>query len=252
MHVARILLLFVFLPFNVLFSLDSALKKLNQNHDHGLWLDQFMHFKLPSNWFLIFHGVQRWGADYELLYNYQNELVLQYDLKKYWNLSSPIKRLSLGPGYNLTNSLRKNTKGIYHWVWVNKPIFETYFDFTTCKWQIQNRIRIEYHDFTRKNYLNFILYRYRLSFFTPWKWTSLKINPFFSNEWLFRKNSFNSAKSSGLVGGWYHNRVRIGVAMVLIKKRAKSFLYWQWRIVKHKPNQWKNTYQIGWIINLFF
>lgn len=235
-------------------SLSAEKDQLNKNNDHGLWLDQNMTVSLPSFWTLNFQAQQRWGDDYQLLYNLQYEGILHYDLSEAF-LCKSLNEFSWGAGYNYTEDFQKNTQNMRRWVGIHKPVLESISEFTIKKWKVNQRFRWEYHAFNKKDYINHALYRYRLIFFSPWKITCKNINPYVYNEWFFRKNSYGTSNPNGLVGGWFHNRVRVGVVADVIADRLTTNFYWQWRILKQPPGshpRWNNTYQVGWKLNWYF
>lgn len=58
--------------------------------------------------------------------------------------------------------------------------------------------------------------------------------------------------STGLVGCYYQNRFRFGIAASLYGENTTCALFWQWRANKEKPGVhpgWSNTYQIGLTMN---
>lgn len=236
---------------------SEKLAKLNSNNDHGYWLEENIDKKFNKEWVGKFHTEHRWGSNYSQLYHQEYELNFQYNLKEIFRClpRNLIESFTIGPAYNLTRALQKNTEEIYHWVWIKRSVAEMRLSSSIWGWSIKQRIRGEYYDYTKKHYEDHGLLRYRLEFYTPWKFGSYKINPYLSNEWFFRRNSYHSTTNpNGLVGGWYENRFRIGLALDLFKHLSNS-IYWQWLIRKQKPGtnpRWFNNYQFGLVTNLSF
>lgn len=231
-------------------SLNSGiLSELNANNDHGIWFSQTARHDLPQDWSVNLKLEQRLGANYKKFYNYQHEAVFQHII-----LKGSSYKLSIGPGFNATKTLKKNTHSVYHWVWDLRPILEAYLSCDLFQWSIRQRLRGEYHDYLRNHYKKYAIYRHRLGIYTPWKLTCLNINPFISNEWFFRNNSYSSSNTSGLVGGYYLNHFRVGFD-TSFSDSLRSTLAWQWRTTKQKPGThpgWHNTFQYCINIDLTF
>lgn len=244
-------LLFAVLLFpEMIIAESSTLKNLNANNDHGFWLENNLDTKIAKEWNLRFHNELRWGSHYRKFWYQEYLFVFQNDLKNYFNLSSKsaISKISLGPGFNATYQLHKNERGHFRWVLILKPLIEAQFDVTYCDWQFRQRIRGEFLFYCRGQYENHNIYRHRLVIQTPYKWTSWKINPFISNEWFFRKNTWHHSSGSGLVGGYYQNRLRFGVDLAPFHEKVNHTLYWQWRAEKQAPGShpsWSSTYVVG-------
>lgn len=236
---------------------DDILEQINSNNDRGFWFEQNIKKNTSNDGFIRFRCEQRWASDYRQLYYQEYEIHLQYDIKK--SLSKKIASLfmstTMGPSYNVTRLIQRNTLGIFHWVWLQKPMLEINLGSSFLGWVINQRIRGEYIAFTKKHYKNHGVARYRLEFYSPWKWTSWKINPYLSNEWFFRENTYHSISNPhGLVGGWHENRFRAGINLTLFKQLSTA-IYWQWLIRKQKPGtypKWFNNYMVSCAINFNF
>lgn len=234
---------------------SNTSNKLNANNDHGFWFEQNITGSLSKNWSFILHTEQHWGADYRQFYNHIYDLVLLDDITKLLGIAtdSMIKSFQVGGGYDLTDRIQKNTKGKFHWVLVRRSVIETHAMLLCRGWQVKQRLRGEYESFVRKHYINYALLRYRLIVNSPWKFTCWNVNPFFSNEFFIRKNTFNKNTQKGIVGGLYSNRFRIGINADIIANKFFTSLYWQWRLTKHRPGthpRWFKTYQIGLVFNV--
>lgn len=252
--IIQILLLTFFVFSSSLSAISRTLEHLNENHDHGFWFEQNINIQLPDHWFLELHANQYWGADYQLLWNHRYQAIFQYDLTPLLHLPPLIKSISIGPGYAAVEELHHNTREIYHWVWLNISIVEGNINLETQGWRIRNRLRGDYVTYTKKQYITHALFRYRLTIYTPWRFTQWNINPYLSNEWFFRRTVPSQTNHAGLQGGWYLNHFRVGLAADLCANLSTA-LYWQWRAVKHRPGthpRWFNTYQIGLIFNLSY
>ncbi|MBA3723114.1 MAG: DUF2490 domain-containing protein [Parachlamydiaceae bacterium] len=236
---------------------DDVLTKLNSNNDHGFWFEQNADLKLPSDFSLRLHGEQRWGSDYRKLWYQEYEFVLTYDVTKYFpkcpkGLFSLVK---LGPGFNETYVLSKNTRGIYHHVWINKPLIEAHWNSEWKEWKIKQRFRGEYHQYRKEHYHNHGIYRQRLAIYTPWKFTCWKINPYIQDEIFLRANTYSkNHHPTGLVGVLYENRFRVGLS-IDPWEHFNTTIFWQLRTTKQKPDvhpHWFKIYEIGLLLNLTY
>lgn len=234
---------------------DSILEKLNSNNDHGFWLENNFDTKLAPDWDFRFLNAFRWGSDYRKFYHQEYGFIFQNQLKKCLCIpeESAITKISIGPGFISAYQLQKNTLGHFRWVYVARPLIEANVDLKITKWQCKQRMRVEFHFYGRSHYENFNVYRHRLVVYTPWKFTSWNINPYLSNELFFRKNTVHG--SSGVVGGYYQNRFRIGIEMHPCSEKLSHALFWQWRLEKHRPGthpRWFNNYMIGLVTTANF
>ncbi len=233
----------------------DVLTKLNANNDHGIWTDQRVSIGLTQNLEFRYRMEQRLGANYQKYWFYDYEGVLQYNIIPLLpECFCKLTLLTIGPGFNVTNQFQKNTDSVYHWVWINRSVLETRiaFDFYNCS--IEQRIRGEYWEYTKKHYKDYALYRHRLTIFAPWKFTCLKFNPFIQNEWFLRNDTYSSTHTKGLVGGYYENRFHVGVNSTLTD-HIKTSLFWQWRALKQKPGThpgWYDNFHYCFDINLNF
>lgn len=221
--------LFFAIPFELL-------SQLNANHDRGFWLIQSFNHNFRKEWFSRLRFEQRWGDDYKKLHFQRYGAFLFYDFKprlekKGYFFSS---RLLVGPGCNFTRVLLHHNNRL-RWNWRTEPLVEAFF-LSSTKWKIGVRLRGEYiyHVNHSLQHRNHALGRFRLEIFSPWKLTQFKINPYLSNEWFYRKQTYSKNNPQGLVGGWFQNRFRAGVLFNIIEKLTTGF-FWQWVTIKNRP-----------------
>jgi hypothetical protein len=225
----------------------SILSQLNSHNDHGIWFIQTATVKLPCDWSVKFKTEERWGADYKKVWQYQFETVFQYNILKYFpQCCLKLSKLTIGPGYNSTWQLEKNTNSVWHWVRINRSILEANVAFTLGEWIIKQRLRGEYYDYTKHHYKDYGLYRHRLEICAPWKFTCYKLSPFISNEWFLRNDTYSSTHTHGLVGTYYQNRLRVGFINHIAECYDTS-IFWQWRASKQKPGT-----HPGWFYNYHY
>lgn len=241
-----------------LFAQNDILDALNANNDHGFWWENRIEKKLSKNWFFTFNANYRWGSYYRKLWYQEYIPIFHYDFTPLIHFRKPtiFTKFTFGPGYDQTYELRKNTEGVYHHIFVNKPLLEGNLFLTVQRWRLNQRMRPEYHYHCRSHYKNYLQYRHRLEVFTPWKFTKININPYLSNEWFFRKNSYSSTNHpKGHVGGYYQNRFRVCLRSELSQDLMFMDLFWQWRADRKPPNTdpcWFNTYAYGLFLKLSF
>ena len=240
---------------------SSKVARINSHNDHGVWLEESLNKKLAEDWSLYLQAEQRWASNSRLFYYHAYDSILQYSLKKeiirLFGISSEsvFKDASIGMGPSFVSEIRKSTQEKTKWIWIFRPILEFRINFEWRKWQINHRLRGEYHEYLASHYKKHALGRYRLAIYAPLKITSLQITPYVSNEWFFRVNSYHKTHPQGIVGGLYEIRFRIGLTASLFKDQVKPSLFWQWRPHKQKPGthpRWFNTYQLGIGLNFNF
>lgn len=235
-------------------NLNAKATHLNANNDHGFWLEENIIIKAAPDWTVKFHIEQRWGADYRLFWNQRTDFFLYHHCQRRLGLFPDlVKEVGIALGYGREFIIKKNTRGIHHWIGINKAIALVNMSLECFKWRVGQCIRWDYLAHTRKHYIDHAVYRYCMAFYTPWKWTKLQINPYFSDELFFRKNTYRRKTQKGLVGGWHQNRLKIGIRANLYTDKLSTQIYWQWRTIKHAPGthpRWFNTYQLGLAINL--
>lgn len=235
--------------------------QLNSNNDHGFWLTEDARSPLGENWSLQLHFSQRWGADYRLLWYQVYEAIFLYNItdkvQNYFDLAPDgmLKLFALGGGCSEIARIQKNTHGVFHWVWTTRPEVEVHFDLGWKGWLLRQRIRGEYQDYNSSHYKDYGDCRWRLILTSPWNFTCLKITPYINNEFFFRANTYHKSHPSGLVGGLYEDRFRVGFMANLWSDQLTTELYWQWRPLKQTPGThpgWFYTYQWGLTLVLAF
>lgn len=232
-------------------------ERINANNDRQFWIEQNFDKNFSNGYMLRLYFEQRWGSNYRIPFFNKAEIVFQYDLLKKLKLSpsNPIKNFFLGPGYHRTLAFGRNQRDQFHWRGINRFLIQSNLLASWKNWDLDNRNRLEYHQNTRPHYENFTAFRCRVQIATPWRWTTIKIRPFFSNEWFFREDTFKVTTRRGLVGNWYENRLRVGVMTDLYKGIFVPIFYWQWILRKTPPQtrpDWNNNYVFGVALNFSF
>jgi len=229
---------------------------INAQNDHGFWLEESISKKFESGLIQKLRFEQRWASNYRILYNQGYEFFLHYDVIQ--TLSKPFQSMFSevipGAGLRLSRLMRKNTRTVFHWVTLLRPMIEVQLTSILCEWKIKQRIRFEYINYLKQHYRDHAVGRYRLEIHTPWKWSQLKISPYMMNELFFRKNTYGRSHPNGQVGGMHENRFRVGLTFDLFE-HLSSTVYWQWITRKRKPEeypQWLYNYQIGLILDSRF
>lgn len=239
------------------YSLEE-LDQLNANNDTGIWAEQVISTELAEGLFYHLHIEQRWGSKARVLWYHEYEQVLEFDLTSRitsaFNLKNDhfFKYLFVGPGFSEYFLIEKNTKGVFHWVSVARPLLQADIITELFQCRISHHFRYEYQYYQATNYKKFGNARYRITIEAPWKFTCLKINPYISNEFFFRSGHFNSVTNpTGLVGGLYENRFRLGINANLADNFIFS-IHGQWRPIKSTITpRYFNTYDLGFFATLY-
>jgi hypothetical protein len=108
----------------------------------------------------------RWNEDAKEHYYTATEIELNYEMSSW---------LDAGLGYKEVFKRKKNA-----WEQENRPYAQIAVKGKLHEWKIKNRVRAEH----REKQGEAVHYRFRnkLTLKTPWKWTSLQINPFVADE----------------------------------------------------------------------
>lgn len=227
--------------------------KLNSNNDHGFWLYTDLRRDLGSNWTGLFRMEYRWGSNYELMWYQEYDLLFMYNVTKKFqeglNLCPNVfKDFLFGVGCAQISRIQKNTLGRFKWVWVTRPELVMSLTLNWSGWALKQRLKGECYAYNSPHYRDYGDLRWRINLIAPWKWTSLEISPYVSNEFFFRVNTFSKSDPQGLVGGLFEDRLRVGLTSTLISNKLFFDAWWQWRPLKQPKTthpRWFNTYQFG-------
>lgn len=231
--------------------ISSLQAGINSNNDTGVWTEEHIRATLPSNWIFFFSARQDFANHAKTFCNYQQEIIFHKDFTEKF---TALKQALLGVGCNETKRLQ-NADGKFRWISYTRPLIQSITIVPFFKWDIFNRVRLEYEVSHSRHFHSHAVFRYQVRISPPWFWTKLRINPYIFNEWFFRKNTYNQTTDKGLVGPWFQNRFRLGVNMTLIEKKLDSGLYLQWRAQKQRPQikpRWFNNYQLGLTATYFY
>lgn len=240
---------------------NTLANELNRPNDHGVWLEQVLKTKYEK-WIFSLHTEQRWGSNDQLLWYYEAEPSIQYDLTekmKDWchlcSNNSFLETVTIGPVFTQYQEIKKNTLGKFKWSSVSRPVLEGHVAFTWNGWELTNRIRAEYQNYNTSHYKDYANGRYRIAIYAPWKFSCFNIKPYLSNEFFLRMNTYHTTSPNGLVGGLYEDRFRVGLTADAWDDTLTGALYWQWRPLKQKPGthpHYYNTYAWGMFLALKF
>lgn len=260
-------LLLAMTPLESTCSAPGKAAKLNINNDEQLWLlENFKTYLTPCKdiWATV-EFEHRWGDDFHLFWYQGYELRLYKDLTKCaqgwldWKDccgENILKSVNVGIGIlEAQNIAKQQVGGCFLWTWVHKPTIELNFVLGWRDWKITNRIKDYYNHFGRTGYESFNEFRYRIEIYTPWKFTCWNINPYISNEFFLRPNSFHTTHPTGIVGGLYEDRLRAGIYLEPIKDKVAAQIYGQWRPLRQKPGthpRYFNTYAAGFALFVTF
>lgn len=257
-------LLFTILIYCLAFQIDAGMHvgHLNQNHDRGIWFEENFNSKIGKLGYTI-NITQRLGDNNRRLWFHKQWLMTYYDFSDsirdmlQFREDSLFKAFSFGPGLANVWAINRNTKGVFHWAHSYRPTLIAFLVHVYRGWQLEQRMVGEYNCFITSHYRKHAFYRHRMLLNPPWRWSSLGIGPFLSNEWFFR--SEDSKKENGVEtiiqsGPYFENRFRIGFTMQMSPTFAPQ-LWWQYRTIKQTPGNhplWRKTYQFGFSANFNF
>ena len=253
MRILQVCLIFLILSHEIFCATQEQLDHVNSNGDSGLWLEETLQFPLhpccnsenednSSEWLLTLHGEQRWASRFQVQWYSEYQELIQYDLadslKEWFSLDEAewFKKFYFGPGLIEYSQLEKQNfgPGLTKWVWAIRPIVQADIFLTYRGWDFKQRIRFERQMFLNPFYHDYSDLRVRFDFFAPWKGTCFQIQPFISNEFFFRKKTYNAVSNpTGILGGLYDDLVRVG----FISQLSDMFeleIYYQLRLIKQK------------------
>ena len=142
--------------------------------DTQLWLTFGASGKFTNNITGSIAEQFRYGDDGSELYYTETAILLAWDAKEW---------LTLGAGYN--ESQDRKDKTLYdangnevldtYWLYEHQPAAEVTFKGKSMGWKFDDRTRVEYR--MKEDTQDYFRYRNRVRLISPWKWTTLQINP---------------------------------------------------------------------------
>lgn len=230
---------------------------LYDNNDHGFWMDEKITVRLPKDWIFSFNPQERWQNDYKTYCDTEYEFNLIANITSKLDLypSSSVKNVNFGFAYTYIDELRNNTKGELGWTLINRYGLMLMITHKFGAWTITQRLRPQYEAFITKYHKSHGNFRYRLLLQSPWEWTTFKFNPYVSNEFFFRINTFHPSHPTGLVGGFFQNRFRIGLNYEIFKDKLFADSYFMIRSIKQRPGthpSWFNNWIWGLSLNYMY
>lgn len=219
----------------------------NNGGDTGIWLEQNMGVSISPKVNAFLQTQERWANDAKTYFATLLEGTLYYTLYE-TKEKNALKFISFGAGYNAKEELNSPRHSNLQWVWTSRYLLLSNIIFNLDKWELVKTLRFDYRVPHHKYLMKHSIFRYRVRINSPWKFSCYKFNPFFSNEWFFRENTYQISTKKGLVGNWHQNRFRTGLNGEFMSGSLLTTIYLQWRAVKQAPGSaraWNNTFQLG-------
>ena len=145
-----------------------------ESGDSQLWMTFAASGKFTNDISLYVYEQFRLGDDAGEYYYSETSFLLSWNAEKW---------LTLGAGF--TESQTKSGKTLYdakgnavldeYWLYEHQPEVEATFKGKVVDWKVEDRVRVEYR--MKEDTQDYFRYRNRIRLISPWKWTSLSINP---------------------------------------------------------------------------
>lgn len=195
----------------------SLLGVVNANGDYQFWQWNFIRNQISDQWAFYTCTEVRWGDNVSKAYYAYIQEQLIY---------TPAKWVSILPGYR--QAVRRVPSDSSHWILEYVPIADLIFTAKPSDWEIRQRNRFEYI-LSKQSKFSW-LYRNRLRFYIPRKWTSIQIRPFFDEEFFWRQGEgINEARVS--VGLQETYTSHIGSEIFYMARFQKSEPHWVYQNV---------------------
>lgn len=193
------------------------------NGDFQYWNTESIEVKFAKSWKIKLDEEFRFGGNAGDLYYTHADVGVAYSVNDYLEL-----------GANYRQIFQKKDKD-----W--DPTYQPHFNGTLkLNWQgfiLKDRNRFEYR--IRETDSASWRYRNRLSLDLPYKWTPLKIQPYFSDEIFY---DFEASEMN-------KNRVYVGVKMVFLKNLNGELYYMR---ESTKTKKWKEVNVLGTTLKVSF
>lgn len=197
-----------------------------ENGDFQIWNTEIQEFKVNKELKVAFDEEFRWGENASELYYWHFDAGLFYDINKYLNFGGGWREI-----YGLVKGKFHPESAPYGTVTLSLDVLGFKFD---------DRNRLEGHDYDYKD--DAITYRNKLGVKLPWKFTSIDIQPYASEEIFV---SFGGASR-----GFNQNRFSSGFSIKIIEN-LKAELYYMLQSSKPSKN-WINSNILGTKLKLVF
>jgi len=224
----------------ILISLIAFNAYAYKNGDFQIWNTDFEEFNIVKNFKIILEEEFRWCNNVRTFYYSHYDAGLFYDLNKYVNIGGGYRQI-----YELFSSADPKLTRF------NNNMMEDYSPYLTgtLSWDIagfkfDDRNRMEFNNLDHK--ADFWRYRNKLTMKAPWKFTSLEIQPYLSDE-VF-------VVFAGIPSDINQNRLSSGFVMTLTKQ-IKFDIYYMLQSVKlsvKNPSKWLNANVLGFKLKIAF
>lgn len=204
----------------LLFLAATASAYAYDNGDFQVWNTDVEEYSIDKASKIALEEEFRWGNDSREFFYQHYDLGYTRQLKKW---------LSLGGGYRQVLSLQKNK-----WLVENEPYITATLFWELKGFKLDSRNRLEYRHFDYQSDMGRYRNKFTLKF--PWKITKLEIQPFLSDEVMFRFGGTNQ---------FSENRAYSGV-MFGFGKNLKAEIYYMFNSVKSTTQgKWNGANVLG-------
>jgi hypothetical protein len=193
--------------------------------DFQAWNTDVQEFKINDNSKMAFEEEFRWGGDAKEFYYHH------YDLGFFYNLN---KNLNIGGGYRQVYELKRRK-----FKPENEPYLTLSLLWVSKGFKFEDRNRIEYRNFGYQ--ADSGRYRNKITVKTPWKFTSMAIQPYLSDEVFVGFGGTNQFNQNRLSSG----------ASVDLTKNIKGELYYMLQTTK-SSGKWIDANILGTKLKIAF
>ena len=172
----------------------------------------------------------RWREDKDKHFYYKHaQIGLEYKVNDYF---------SAGAAYRQVDENTKDPTG-EDWFTEYRPMVNLTGQYTLEGWKLKDRLRISYRvfDIDKDDVWRF---RNKFYIYSPWKFTSLKINPYVADEIFLEEHK----------PGIYRNRFYVGVGLKIVEHVGGGLFYlWQ---TDNKGDEWASFNVAGLQVKFSF
>jgi Protein of unknown function (DUF2490) len=205
----------------------SAFATLNGNNDFQIWNKDTLELRLMEQGDFYGEFDCRFGDDASKLYYKHVHLQFLYRYNSFF---------TIGPGYRWIYTLTNGKFAL-----TTSPLLDLIFSLSRNGWRLDARNRLQLLDPSKhaegdRRWL----FREKLYFFTPWKWTSWHLNPYVTEELFFEQTK-----------GFSQNRFYVGLAL-RPHRMVGGALFVMLRNLKNASHHWTHQYVLGMNFSLYF
>ncbi|MBN2068553.1 MAG: DUF2490 domain-containing protein [Opitutales bacterium] len=190
-----------------------------EDGDTQLWLKASAKLKVASSTTFVLEEEFKYGDDMSELYDKETLIMLDHKINDYF---------SIAYGYRHVVELSGNT-----WKDEDRPTLDFKFKQSASGWSFEERIRWEYR--MKQDSDEYSRYRVSVKAKSPWKFTSLALNPYVSVESNYSDKDSNA--------GWDRHRFYVGMGMKFNDHISGDLYFCRQR--DDKGSSWRDYNAIG-------